>query len=103
MNYWWLVLGMALLTFIPRYIPFALAGRISIPTWLSKALHYVPIAVLSCIIVKASLVQDNELMITLDNHYLLAAIAALITSLLSRNLLLTVLIGLICFGTLKWI
>jgi branched-subunit amino acid transport protein len=103
MSYWLLILGMALLTFVPRYIPFALAGRISIPLWLSKALHFVPTAVLTCIIVKSTLVQDGEIFIAFQNHYLIAAIAAFITSLVSRNLLLTVLVGLVCFGVLKWI
>jgi len=103
MSYWLLILGMALLTFIPRYIPFALAGRITIPPWLSKALHFVPTAVLTCIIVKATLVHDEELHIAFENHYLIAAIIAFITSLVSRNLLLTVIIGLVCFGVLKWL
>ncbi|RVU86102.1 AzlD domain-containing protein [Leucothrix sargassi] len=103
MSYWILILGMAILTFLPRYLPFALAGRTTIPTWLEKALHFVPTAVLTCIIVKATLVQNGEVALSLENDYLIAAIAAFVTSLLTRNLLLTVTIGLLCFGVLKWI
>jgi branched-subunit amino acid transport protein len=103
MSYWLLIAGMALLTFIPRYIPFALAGRITIPPWLAKALNFVPTAVLTCIIVKATLVHNGELLIALENHYLIAALAALFTSLVSRHLLLTVMVGLVCFGLLQWL
>ena len=101
MSYWVLILGMALLTFLPRYIPFALAGKITIPTWLAKSLHYVPTAVLTCIIVKASVVSDEEILIAFENHYLVAAVVAFVTSLITRNLLLTVILGLLCFAGLK--
>jgi len=103
MTYWMLLIGMAILTYIPRYIPFALAGRIAIPPVLARALHYVPTAVLTCIIIKATLVHQGELQFSFENHYLIAAVVAFFTSLMTRNLLLTVIVGLACFGLMKWL
>ena len=65
------------------------------------AFLYFAVAVLTCIIVKASVVSDEEILIAFDNHYLVAAVVAFVTSLITRNLLLTVILGLLCFAGLK--
>ena len=98
MTDWMLIAGMALLTFLPRYIPIALAGKVQIPDWLSRSLTYVPIAVLSSIVVQTTLVRDGNLSLGLDNAHLIAAIAAFITAALSRHMFLTIAVGLIVFG-----
>ena len=103
MSHWGLILGMALLTFLPRYLPFAFAGRIKLPPLLVSALDFVPIAVLTAIIVQATLIRDGVLNIGLDNHHMLAAIAATVTALISRNLFLTIGVGLIFYGLVRWI
>ncbi|MEW5958423.1 MAG: AzlD domain-containing protein, partial [Chloroflexota bacterium] len=51
MNELYLIGGMALVTFAIRYSMFALAGRVEFPARLRRALHYVPPAVLTAIIV----------------------------------------------------
>ena len=98
MTEWSLILGMALLTFTPRYLPFALAGKTTLPPMLESALNYVPIAVLSAIIVQNSLIRDGVIELSIHNHYLIATAAAFITAILSRHLFLTIAIGLISYG-----
>ncbi len=62
MNEWLLIAGMAVLTFVPRYLPFALAGRLTIPPLVRSALSYVPIAVLTAIVAQASLMRGSMLL-----------------------------------------
>jgi len=101
MNEWMLIVGMTALTFLPRYIPFALAGKVNIPTFLSRALRYVPIAVLGNIIVQSTLVRNGDLSFSLDNYHLIAAIASFVTAVISRQMFLTIAVGLTVFGFLS--
>ena len=103
MSDWMLIASMALLTFLPRYIPFLLAGRVTIPQWLSEALGFVPIAVLTTIIVQSSLIRDGDLSVSWQNHHLIAAIIAFFVALASRHLFLTIALGLISFAIMEWI
>ena len=48
-DYWWLIVGMVICTFLPRYLPLAFAGKVHIPLLLKQALELVPIAVLTAI------------------------------------------------------
>lgn len=101
MTEWPLILGMALVTYLPRYLPLALAGRVAMPPALERALDFVPIAVLTAIIAQASLVRGGELDISLDNYHALAALFAFAVALLTRHLFLTIIAGLTCFALLR--
>jgi branched-subunit amino acid transport protein len=100
MNEWLLIGLMALVTFVPRYLPFALAGRMRLPPTLEQALDFVPIAVLTAIIAQTAIVRGGEVSIGLDNYHALAAMAAFIAALLWRRLFVTIAVGLLCFAAL---
>lgn len=102
MTEWMLIAGMALLTFIPRYIPFGLAGKVTISPLLSRALSFVPIAVLTVIIVQSAFIRDGKVVFGFENHYLIASMVSFIVALVSRQLYLTIALGLIVFFILKW-
>lgn len=97
-NEWILICGMTALTFIPRYLPMALASRFRIPPLLAEALEFVPIAVLTAIIAQATLIHDGQVHITSDNPYLYSAVIALVTAQLSRHLFLTIIAGLTAYA-----
>ncbi len=88
-----LIGGMLLATFLTRYPMMLLVSRIDIPEELTRAFKYVPIAVLSAIIAPLIFVQDNTLSLSPNNHFLLAAIVAGLVSWRTKNLLLTILVG----------
>ena len=100
-DYWWLIVAMTALTFLPRYIPLALAGKIHIPPLLVQALEFVPIAVLTAIIVQVSLVREGEVMLSTENHYLISSVLAFVTALVSRHLMLTIVVGLVVFSVCR--
>jgi len=102
MNEALLIAGMALLTFGPRYLPLALAGRVRIAPLLEQALRFVPIAVLSAIIAQTTLIRDGQIDAGPGNPYLLAAFAAGITAYFTRHLFATVALGLVVFGAARW-
>ena len=101
MTEWLLIIGMALVTFLPRYLPFGLAGKVVIPPLIARALSFVPIAVLTVIIVQTSFFRQGELSLSLDNHYLLASVIAFFAALFTKQLYWTIFLGLLSFGAMK--
>ena len=77
MNDWLLIALMALVTFVPRYLPFALAGRVKLPAVLERGLDFVPVAVLTAIIAQTTLIRGGEFDLTIGNLHAIAAAAAL--------------------------
>lgn len=49
-NYWWVVVGMAAVTFIPRLLPMIMLRDINLPWWLKEWLGFVPYAALGALI-----------------------------------------------------
>ena len=101
MNEWLLIGLMALVTYLPRYLPLAMAGRVRIPPLLEHALDFVPIAVLTAIVAQSAMIREGSLAISFSNHHALAALAALLVSLSTRHLFLTIGSGLAAFVLLK--
>ncbi|PZP24149.1 MULTISPECIES: AzlD domain-containing protein [Pseudomonas] len=101
MNNWLLILGMLAITFATRYCLFAFP-HLRFPSLIRQGLHYVPTAVLTAIIVPGMLLPDGQhWAVRLDNAYLLAGLAAIALSALTRNLLATIGGGLLVFFVLR--
>uniref|UniRef100_A0A7C2BAT4 AzlD domain-containing protein n=1 Tax=Pseudomonas graminis TaxID=158627 RepID=A0A7C2BAT4_9PSED len=102
MTYWWLILGMAAITFLMRYSLFAWPN-LRFPPVVRQGLHYVPTAVLTAIVVPGMLLPDGaHWQLSLDNAYLLAGIVSIGIAAISRNLLATIGGGLLVFFFLRW-
>lgn len=90
-----IIFGMALINLALRCPLFLMADRIRIPAIVERALAHSPVAVLTAIIVPSALHLDiapNGA--DWFNPDLFATIAAIATSLLTRNLMATIAVGL---------
>lgn len=103
MNEWLMIIGMMLVTFIPRYLPLALAGRFHIHPLLRRALDFVPIAVLTAIISQTSLIHHGKLHLATDNAHLYALVAAIVVAWLTKNTFKTILLGLLVYALAFWL
>jgi branched-subunit amino acid transport protein len=84
-------------TFATRLSFIALLGRVRTPPLLARALRLVPAAVLSAIIFPELVVRDGAPLLTPDNLRLGAGLAAVGVAFATRNVLLTIAVGM---GTL---
>jgi len=100
-NIWMLFLLGGLLTFGMRFSFIYLFGRYEIPATLRRALRFVPPAVLSAIIFPELLIQSGRLDLSLANFRLLAGVAAMLVAWKTRNILLTILAGMIALLVLQ--
>jgi branched-subunit amino acid transport protein len=101
MNEFLLIGGMFAVTFLTRYPMMLLVSRIEVPAQMTQAFRYVPIAVLSAIIAPIIFVQDGQISIQINNHFLLAALISVFISWRTRNLLLTIVLGMLAFILLR--
>lgn len=102
MNYLLLIGAMVAVTFLPRYLPFYLASKLQLPHSVEQALNYVPIAVLTIIVVQTSLFKDGQLAMNLDNPYIGASIVAFLVALWQKRLFVTILAGLVSYAVLRY-
>ena len=92
-----LIGGMALVTFLIRYPILAVLGRVTLPEPVIRALGYVPVAVLTAIIVPEMLIREGAFTVTISNAYLIAGVFAGIIAWRTKNLLLTIVLGMTFF------
>ncbi|KJF26479.1 AzlD domain-containing protein [Clostridium aceticum] len=88
-----IIVGMTLVTFITRagaQIAFANRGT---PAWLEKWLKHVPTAFLTALITPAILLPKGYLDISFNNSYLLAGGIAAFAAYKTKNVLITIIIG----------
>lgn len=104
MNEFLLILGMALVTFAVRYPVLALVGRIPLPERVFQALRYVPPAVLAAIVAPALLLPDGpRLALTPENARLAAGLVAALVAFKTKNLLLTIVLGMLALWAWGWL
>jgi len=102
MENWILIFGMLAITFATRYSLFAFP-ELRFPVAVRQALHYVPTAVLTAIVVPAMLLPDGRhWALSWDNAYLLAGLATIVIAVVTRHLLATIGGGLLIFFGLRW-
>ena len=95
---------MALVTFSIRYVLFAVAGRFEFPKTIQTALQYVPPTVLTAIIVPSLLYPSGEaLQLNFQNTYLFGGTVAFGVGLWRKNLLLTIVVGMLAFLFWRWV
>lgn len=85
--------GMMLVTYLPRLLPAMLLQGRTIHQFLAAWLKYVPVAVLSALLLPSLLVMDGRFNLAWDNLYLWAALPAALVALKTRSMFATVLVG----------
>ncbi len=93
MNLWLTISLIGVMTFGIRLSFIALAGRWQLPSQVEDALRYVPVAVLTAIVVPDLVYHNGALDLWPDNARLIAGIIAIGIAWRTRNILLTLIGG----------
>lgn len=96
-----LIVGMFLATFSVRWVLFGFANRIHFADWLTVALTFVPVAVLTALFIPMMLKPVGEWWVSVTNPYLVSGIISAVIAWRFRNILLTISCGLPLFILLK--
>lgn len=88
-----LILSLAAATYSTRVGSFLILRYTGIPEWLRTASRYIPVGVLSALVVPALIAPEGTIDLSFANHYLIAGIAAASALRWKRNMLLALATG----------
>ena len=92
------IIGMSVITVAIKAIMFILGDRVAFSPWLKKALEFVPVTVLTAIIVPMVLApHGHEMELDWHNAQLVGALFAVLVCIATRRQLLTIIAGLSMF------
>ena len=100
---WILVVGLAVISFVTRGVFIMAEGRLRLPSWLERLLRFAPAAALMAIIIHDMARLDGMLNLTPGNPRLLAGIVAFVVAIYSRNIVLTIVAGMITLWTVRFL
>ena len=100
---WLTIVACGVVTYATRLSFIALHERIAVPDWFREALTFVPVAVLSAIILPEILVPNDTLNLSLLNPRLLAGIVATIVAWRTKNVWVTIAVGMVALWGLMYV
>ena len=102
MNTIWLaMIGLGVLTFLTRLSFIALLERWQAPLIVQRALRFVPVAVLTAIIIPELVLPNGVLDVQPANPRLLAGLAAALVAWKTKNVIWTIVVGMAIFWLLQ--
>ncbi len=91
-----IILGMAVVTFLPRFLPMAFLTRWVIPEKVKMGLGYIPTAILSAIVFPILFFNEGG-KVAIQPHSLLSAISVFIFSWRLKRLWASVILGMLVY------
>jgi branched-subunit amino acid transport protein len=98
---WVLVAGMAVIVFFTRAIFVLPGGRFRLPPTAERVLRYAPAAALMAIVVPDLALTHGVVAISIENSRLLAGLAAFAIAAATRNIMLTIVGGMLALTALR--
>lgn len=96
-----LILGCAVVTWIPRIVPFALVKNVTMPAVVLRWLAYIPVCILSALVIESFIVAE-ESFVTLDWIHIAAFLPTLLVALWTKSLSKTVIVGVLTMAALRY-
>lgn len=96
-----LMLGCAVVTWVPRVVPFILVRNVKLPDIVLRWLSYIPVCILSALVLE-SLFHVEESYVTMDWLNLIAFIPTLFVAVWTKSLSKTVVVGVITMAVLRF-
>lgn len=99
---WVVMLSVGVLTFLTRLSFIYLLDKWQPPELVTRALRFVPVAVLTAIFIPEMALRNGELVLPLENIRLMAGIIAILVAWRTKSTLWTIGVGMISFWALTW-
>ncbi|KYG29396.1 AzlD domain-containing protein [Alkalihalobacillus trypoxylicola] len=88
----WLIIGCALVTLIPRIIPFLFVKKLTLPDVVLKWLSFIPVCILTALVIQSVLSVD-ETGFVFDQTVLIVLIPTILIAIFTKSLSITVIVG----------
>lgn len=89
----WTIVGMAVVTYLPRLLPILFLSGKNLQPLLAAWLRLIPPAVLAAMLTPSLIIRDNEVVMASDNLFLWGGVVAFVVAWKFKSLSATVLVG----------
>ena len=96
------ILGMALVTYVPRLLPVYFLSSRSLPPLVVYWLLYVPVAVLAAMLFPSLLVEEGQVVLAPSNIFLWAVFPTFLVAWKTRSLFGSVVVGMILVAAARY-
>ncbi|GAB2551305.1 AzlD domain-containing protein [Gracilibacillus alcaliphilus] len=96
-----IIAGCAIVTLIPRILPFIMVRSIDLPEVVTKWLSFIPICIFTALIIDSLIVEGGSVP-AIDWRVLLAIMPTLLIALWTKSLSITVIIGIISMASIRF-
>lgn len=97
------IIGMALVTYIPRLLPVYFLSSRSLPPLAVAWLRYVPVAVLAAMLFPSLLAQEGQVVLGPSNVFLWAGLPTLLVAIKTRSLFGSVVVGMVLVAAARYV
>jgi branched-subunit amino acid transport protein len=101
LSIWLLFIAIGAGTFLLRFLFIFLFGKIQMPYWLGRALRFIPAAALAALIFPALTHPSGHFDLSWHNFRLIAGLCGAFVAWRTRNVLLTILVGMLLLWVLQ--
>lgn len=95
------ILGSGLVTWLSRVVPFVLLKEFKLPKVVVNFLGFVPICIMSALWMESLFIQHLGQLPSLNVPNILASVPTLISAMISKNLLVIVIVGVISLAVIN--
>jgi len=95
LNLWLTIIACGAVSFLIRFSFIAIHGRVPLPNWFTRALMFVPVALLPAFALPEILIQNGGVNFSPFNARLIAGIVAVVVAWRTKNVLATIAVGML--------
>ena len=96
-----IILGCAIVTWIPRAVPFIFVRSVKLPDVILKWLSFIPVCILSALVIE-NLFSEEGRFVTIDWPVFTAFVPTLLVAIWTKSLSITVVVGVISMGIVRF-
>ncbi len=96
-EYLTVLIGMGLVTFLPRWLPLVYLTRYNLPSWLVEWLELIPAAILSALLLPELVTAGDPRTLDLARSELIVAVPTFLFAILTKSLGGTVIVGMLLY------
>jgi len=96
-----LVIGMGLVTYLPRWIPLIALSHRKLPKWIVEWLDLIPVAILSALLLPLLITTGEPKSVEFFRPELLVAIPTFLFALKTKSLSGTIIVGMLLFWAIN--
>jgi branched-subunit amino acid transport protein len=99
----YLILGMAAVTYLTRIASLVLMTRLPIPSGVSAGLRFIPVGILTAIVVPGVFAPEGQISLSLANRFLIAGFVSALVAAKWKNVFLAMGAGMVVAAILQGI